>query len=108
MSILPAAFADLEPYAQWSLPTESERSAMRLSSSMDELQAFYDAALPRLDAAVAYLDEFPLDALPDDASRLIWMYYSLMTVSFPVEVWRQQRVPDSGASSVDCVLDLKP
>ncbi len=36
------------------------------------------------------------------------MYYSLMTVSFPVEVWRQPRVPDSGASSVDCVLDLKP
>ena len=68
MSILPAAFADLEPYAQWSLPTESERFAMRLSSSMDELQAFYDAALPRLDAAVAYLDEFPLDALPDDAA----------------------------------------
>ncbi len=108
MAILPPDFADLEPFAAWSLPTETERFAKRLASSMDELQSFYDAAFPRLDAAVTYLDQFELDALPDDASRLIWMYYSLMTVSFPVEVWRQPRVPDSGASSVDCVLDLKP
>jgi hypothetical protein len=26
-------------------------------------------------------------------------------VSFPVEVWRQQRVPDSGASTFDAVLE---
>jgi hypothetical protein len=108
MSALPPAFADLEPFAQWALPTEHERFAKRLASSMDELQAFYDAALPRLDDAVDFLDQFELSALPDDASHLIWMYYSLMTVSFPVEVWRQPRVPDSGASTVDCVVDLKP
>jgi len=108
MATLPPAFADLEPYAAWSLPTEKERFTKRLASSMEELESFYDAALPRLDDAVAFLDQFDLHALPADASRLIWMYYSLMTVSFPVEVWRQPRVPDSGASSVDCVLDLKP
>ncbi|HEX4017479.1 MAG TPA: hypothetical protein VHX15_12160 [Frankiaceae bacterium] len=108
MATLPATFADLEPYAAWSLPTEKERFTKRIATSMEELEAFYDAALPRLDDAVAFLDQFDLLALPADASRLIWMYYSLMTVSFPVEVWRQPRVPDSGASSVDCVLDLKP
>ena len=107
-SILPPAFADLEPYSQWSLPTERERFAKRLATSMDELQAFYDATFPRLDDAVAYLDQFPLDALPEDATRLIQLYYSLMNVSFPIEVWRQQRVPDSGAAAVDCILDLKP
>ena len=108
MPVLPADFADLEPFSEWALPTEHERFAKRLASSMDELQAFYDAALPRLDDAVAFLDQFELSALPGDASHLIWMYYSLMTVSFPVEVWRQPRVPDSGASTVDCVVDLKP
>jgi hypothetical protein len=108
MSALPPAFADLEAFAEWALPTEHERFAKRLASSMDELQAFYDAALPRLDDAVEFLDQFELSALPDDASHLIWLYYSLMTVSFPVEVWRQPRVPDSGASTVDCILDLKP
>jgi hypothetical protein len=108
MPALPPAFADLEPFTQWSLATEKERFAKRLASSMDELQEFYDAALPRLDDAVAFLDQFDLNELPTDASHLIWMYYSLMTVSFPVEVWRQPRVPDSGASSFDCILDLKP
>src|ERR1700750_333668 len=99
MSALPPAFADLEPFTAWALPTEQERFAKRLASSMDELQAFYDAALPRLDAAVEFRDQFELSAVPEDASHLIWIYYSLMTVSFPVEVWRQPRVPDSGASS---------
>ena len=36
--------------------TEAERYAKRLASTMDELQAFYDAAFPRLEAAMAYLD----------------------------------------------------
>jgi hypothetical protein len=46
-----------------------------------------------------------LDALPEDATRLLWLYYSLINASFPVEVWRQARVPDSGAASIDLVLE---
>lgn len=101
---LPAAFADLEPFAAWALPTERERYDKRIASTMDELQAFYDAAFPRFEAALDYLDQFPLDAMPDDAKHLLWLYCALVTVSFPVEVWRQPRVPDSGASSFDEVL----
>lgn len=102
---LPADFADLEPYAEWVLPTEAERFGKRLASSMDELQAFYDAAFPRLEAATAYLDRYDYPALPDDAKHLLWLCYSLVNVSFPVEVWRQARVPDSGAASVDMVVE---
>ena len=72
---------------------------------MDELQAFYDAAFPRLEAAMAYLDALALDALPEDATRLLWLCYSLVNASFPVEVWRQPRVPDSGAASMDVVVE---
>src|SRR6516225_10441450 len=88
-TILPGEFADLEPFVGWSLPTEKDRYAKRLSSSMDELQAFYDAAFPRLEDGAAYLDQFELDALPEDAKRLLWLFCALVTVSFPVEVWRQ-------------------
>ena len=62
---LPPEFADLEPFADWCLATEAERYAKRLASSMDEMQTFYDAAFPRLEAVLAYLDELDLD----DASR---------------------------------------
>jgi hypothetical protein len=69
------------------------------------MQAFYDAAFPRLEPAMEYLDRYPLDALPEDASHLLWLCYSLVNVSFPIEVWRQPRVPDSGAASFDQVVE---
>jgi hypothetical protein len=105
MPRLPDAFADLEPFAEWSLATERERYAKRLSSTMDELQAFYDAAFPRLDEAATYLGHFELDALPEEATRLLWLCYSLVNASFPVEVWRQPRVPDSGAASLEMTVE---
>ena len=105
MSTLPPDFADLEPFAGWSLESEAERYAKRLSSTMDELQAFYDNAFPRLEDAMVYLDQFDLEALPEDAKRLLWLCYSLINASFPVEVWRQPRVPDSGAASMDVVIE---
>ena len=105
MATLPAEFADLEPYSEWCLEFERERYAKRLASSMDELQALYDAAFPRLEAILEYLNPYPLDALPDDAKHLLWLCYSLVNVSFPVEVWRQARVPDSGAATLDVVVE---
>jgi hypothetical protein len=103
--MLPPTFADLEPFAGWCLRTEAERYAKRHASSMTEMQAFYDAAFPRLEDAYTYLDQFDLDALPDDATHLLWLCYSLINVSFPVEVWRQARVPDSGAARLDMVVE---
>ena len=105
MPALPADFADLEPFADWALATEAERYAKRLSSTMDELQAFYDAAFPRLEDILAHLDALDFNALPDDATRLLWLSYSLVNASFPVEVWRQPRVPDSGAASMDVIVE---
>jgi hypothetical protein len=102
---LPSDFADLEPFAEWAIPTERARYDKRVASTMNELQAFYDAAFPRMEDAMSYLEQYSMDALPDDAKRLLWLYCALVTVSFPVEVWRQPRVPDSGASSFDAVLE---
>jgi hypothetical protein len=72
---------------------------------MDELQAFYDAAFPRMEAACDYLDGFKMDELSDEAKNLLWLYCSIVNVSFPIEVWRQQRVPDSGASDFYAVAE---
>jgi hypothetical protein len=104
-SSLPPEFSDLEPFAGWALRGEKARYAKRVASTMDELQAFYDAAFPRLDDALAYLEQFEVDSMPDDAKRLLWLCCALVTVSFPVEVWRQPRVPDSGSASLDAVIE---
>ncbi len=105
MPTIPVAFADLEPFAAWALPSESERYAKRLASTMDELQAFYDAAFPRLESGSSYLREVDLDGISDEDKRLLWLFCSLVTVSFPVEVWRQARVPDSGAAALAAVVE---
>ena len=108
MPILPAEFADLEPFADWALPSERDRYAKRLASTMDELQAFYDAAFPRLEDSVDYLKGVALDTISDEDQHLLWLFAALVTVSFPVEVWRQPRVPESGASSFDAVVEPVP
>ena len=36
---------------------------------------------------------------------MLWLFAALVTVSFPVEVWRQPRVPDSGASVIEAVVE---
>ena len=105
MALLPAEFAELEPFADWILPTERERYAKRLASTMDEMQAFYDAAFPLLDGANKYLERFGMDDLPDPERSLLLLMMSLVVVSFPVEVWSQPRVPDSGAAYLDLVVE---
>jgi hypothetical protein len=102
---LPAEFADLEPFADWALPGEQARYQKRIATTMDELQTFYDAAMARIEAACEYLDQFPVNALDEQQKNLLWMYCSLVNVSFPIEVWRRQRVPDSGASDIYPVVE---
>lgn len=108
-ALLPPRFSDLEPFAAtWCLATERERYARRLASTMDEMQAFYDAFFPRAEEAIAYCDRYPLDEMPDDARRLLQLLYSLVMVSFPVEAWRQPHIPDSGAASLDLLIEPVP
>jgi hypothetical protein len=109
VSSLPEQFAELEPFVNtWSLASESERYAQRLGSTMDEMQTFYDAIVPRADEAMTYLEQFPLDGLPNDALDLLHLVYSMIQVSFPVEVWRQPRVPDTGSATFDCITEPVP
>jgi hypothetical protein len=106
MAMLPDQFAELEPFAaDWALPSEFDRYANRLASTMNELQAFYDAAFPRLEDGTDYLKSVSLDGISEQDQNLLWLFSSLVTVSFPVEVWRQPRVPESGASSLDVVVE---
>lgn len=99
--LLPRSFAELERFIEWAIPDERERYSKRLSSSMADLREFYDAAVMRADDARKYLDEFDYPDLPPDALRLLWMMFSLIVVSYAVDVFGQPRVPDSGSAYVE-------
>jgi hypothetical protein len=106
---LPPEFADLEPFAAtWCLATEPQRWAQRLASTMSDMQAFYEATFPRAEAAIAYCDRFRLDALPDDATRLLELLLSLAMVSYAVEVWRQPEPINAGAARIDRLTEPVP
>lgn len=107
--MLPAEFSDLEPFvAEWCLDSEPARYAKRLSSTMGEIQAFYDAMKPRAEAAIQYLEKFPLDDLPEDAMRLLKLLYSLILMSFAVEIWHQPYIPDTGTAQFELKIEPVP
>jgi len=104
--VLPDGFADLEPFvADWAKPTRAERYEVRLSKTIDELVEFYDAIAPRAEEAIDYLDALALDDLPDDATRLMRLLYSMILVSYAVNIFKQPRIPDSGSAFFDMVVE---
>src|SRR4030081_3658085 len=106
MSKMPEEFADLERFSDWCLPTEEERYQKRLNSTMAEMQELYDAGMARLEDIMVYVDaRFPLAGMPDDAKALVHLGQSIVMVSFPVEVWKQPRVLDSGASYIQLIKE---
>jgi hypothetical protein len=108
-SLLPEQFADLEPFARvWVLPTGNERCQRRMESSIGEMEAFYDAVVARGDEIFAYLDQFPLDDMPEEALHLLWLMCSLSVVSFAVDVFKQPWVPDSGDAVLPIVVEPTP
>ncbi len=94
--LLPSEFADLEPYAaDWVLATEAERNAFRIRRSMEELDAFHNAVFPRLDALCDYIDQYPLDAMPAPAARLLRLGQMVMEIMPATMVYREPDVPNS-------------
>ena len=89
-ALLPAEFADLEPFAaKWCLPNEPEPIRSSAGQHHGRDAGVLRRHFPRAEAVIDFLDEFPLDELPEDAGRLLQLMYSLIMVSFPVEIFRQ-------------------
>ncbi|MFA7602915.1 MAG: hypothetical protein WCY29_07900 [Novosphingobium sp.] len=87
---LPAGFEALVPFvARWAAATTAERARRRSDSTAEERQTFFDAAAPRLQAAMAYLDAKPLPELDDADKRLLNLMMGFSHVQMAVEVHRE-------------------
>ena len=92
-ALLPEGFADLAPWIDWALEPERARTAKKVESSMEELGAFYDAMMPRLEEIIAHLDSVPSgDERPAPAQRLYLMSLSLVEVANLVEIYKRREV----------------
>lgn len=90
--LLPHEFGELEPYLDWALPTIGQRRAKRLASSMEEIDSFYQAILPKMADIATYLDRFELAKLEDRQRRLLDLAFSFMAVAPAVEIFGQPEV----------------
>lgn len=98
--VLPAPFADLEPFAAWCLATETERNGLRLCSPFAEISAFAAAALPRVEAITAYIDARAAEGeLADEVKRLYYLLLSLAEVAPAIESYDPQAAVIDGYES---------
>lgn len=103
---LPEGFGELEHLVDdWALATRAERYAARLDRPYDDLVSFYDAIAPHAERAMAYLDEQDVDNLGPESTRLMHMLFSMILVSYAVNIFKQNRIPDSGAAFFDMVVE---
>ena len=92
MAALPESFHGLEAYLEWSLPTERERIAKRVSTSMNEIIDFHAAMSERMEEIIEYLNQYHYAEMPEDAQRLCDMALSLVEVCNLVEMYKNPAV----------------
>jgi hypothetical protein len=92
---LPERFRDLEEWARaWAIEREIDRTEKRLTSSMPQIEAFYAAVMPRMDEILVYLNDFPLENMPDSEARLLWLTLSLAEIAPAMHFYGQPTVVD--------------
>ena len=104
---LPEPFQELEPYLEWSLATDRERIIKRKTSTIAEITAFYQAMLPRMDAILSYLEQYPLEQVPSDVQRLFWLTLSLAKIAPAVEMYGEP-VPEGLDALRPVNVDIYP
>lgn len=93
---LPVQFVELERFVpKWDKPGTAERYAVRLASTIEELQDFHDAVLPRMAEIRILLDSKNVTDFTEADRRLGRLAFAWVSAAEAVEVFKQPRVPDS-------------
>lgn len=86
-ALLPTGFEDLEPFVdRWALENTESRWNARAGMEMAEIEAFYDAVLPRAEEALALVQPYDLASLTGPMARLYKLVLSLVHAAMAVEL----------------------
>jgi hypothetical protein len=94
---LPPEYADLQPFmADWCLSNERDRYFKLVSSSLPELQRFFDAIAPRSDEITTRLMAMDVEKLSVEDKNLFWLLMTYVETAHPIELkWKKTDVEDS-------------
>lgn len=82
-------FSELNPYIEiWGHASASERLQQRVDTDLAGQQDFYDAASPHLEAIIEYLNQFPVDEIPEKDKALAYMALALCEVDDAIHLWK--------------------
>lgn len=86
--IMPSKFEELGEFIEkWAKATENERQQARVTSTAEELKAFYDVIMPRMNEILEFLDTYEYGKLPEEHQPLYWLAMSLAEVAPHVELY---------------------
>lgn len=96
-SSLPDGFGAFRRFSDWALPTQSQRRQKHFSdSTLEDVTALHSfghektaSGKTRIEDALTYLDQFPLDQMPEDAKYLLWILLSIAEITSSVEAWNE-------------------
>lgn len=82
-------FSDLNEFvAKWGLPTAHKRLARRTEATMGEIESFYQAIVPRLEDIISFLNQFPVDGIPQEFLPLAHTALAACEIDDAVNVWK--------------------
>ncbi|MGK2942939.1 MAG: hypothetical protein ACSLFJ_14885 [Immundisolibacter sp.] len=85
---LPKGYEEFQVWADvWALPTEQERRVQRMTSTQAELELFFQAVKPQLDAWIQYLNGFNLAAMAEPEKNLLNLALAVVEVSPAIELF---------------------
>jgi hypothetical protein len=95
VSRLPNEFSDLEVWCEaWCLAGTAARNDRRYATPIEEIRAFYEAMLPRAEAALDYLSALQLGELDNRQENLLKRFLSLAEIGPAVEWYGDSKVSD--------------
>ncbi|EQB03029.1 hypothetical protein L286_13495 [Sphingobium sp. HDIP04] len=96
LMLLPEKFAEWEGFVSaWCLPDTHARFQARYEGDPADLRHFYDSLMPRVEEALAYLDDFPLEAMEEPERNLMNLLMSLSHVAYGLERHGAPRAPNA-------------
>lgn len=81
----PAGFEDLAAWSDWCQANFDARRDLRIGSTMEEIEAFYNAMLPRMEAILAHLAATKLDGIDPKSEALMNLSFAMAEVAPAVE-----------------------
>ncbi|GAB3196127.1 hypothetical protein GCM10027062_04660 [Nocardioides hungaricus] len=94
--VFPAGFEELAAFSDWCVSRDGDRIAKRLDTPFPEMVAFYDAVLPHVAPAMAYLSTRPVDNCSLEDANLVNLLKTMAEMANAVEIYHQGAIPDAG------------